>query len=373
MIRIYYIDKDTNFYKDLKCWLPSDCTIIQVTFDKIESYITKKSSNRDIFMINPEYTGNNYGYLEKLIKKINPTPVIMISETISLQQVVSTVKMGAHSYLDKQKEKSLIIDSIKNIIYGDPVEPSCLEDDSLSEMIGDSESMITLKRQIQQLSSSSLNIHLSGPSGTGKEVLAKAIHCSSSRKEKQMVSVNCGAISETIMESELFGSIEGAFTDARNRIGYFEKAHKSTIFLDEICELNPSGQVKLLRVLENGCFMPIGSNVEKQSDFRLITATNKNIKEEMIKGNFREDLYYRITSLIIPIPPLKERIEDIPQLSEHFLKQAKSPKKLKAQSLAKLMAYNWPGNIRELKQTILRADFLSGSSLHIEPQHLINY
>ena len=191
--------------------------------------------------------------------------------------------------------------------------------------------------------------------------------------KKSMVAVNCGAIPENLIESELFGTIKGAYTDSINRSGLFEQADGTTIFLDEIGELSKSAQVKLLRVLEDGIFTRVGDSSENKSDFNLITATNKNLKSEMIEGRFREDLYYRITSLVINIPPLRERKEDIFDLSKFFLNELNSQKQISQSAVLKLLKHSWPGNIRELKQTIIRADYMSAKNTSINRNHIVFY
>ena len=188
-----------------------------------------------------------------------------------------------------------------------------------------------------------------------------------------MITVNCGAIPENLIESELFGTAKGAFTDAKDRKGFFERANASTIFLDEIGELSQTAQVKLLRVLESGLFTRVGESKEIKSEFSLITATNKNLKDEVNSGKFREDLYYRITPLIINVPPLRARKEDIYDLSIHFLAKIGSTKKLSTSALNKLLEYKWPGNIRELKQTIERAEILSKNNDIIDLSHIVIY
>lgn len=367
MIRIFYIDKDPNYYNDLKSWLPDYCELIRIPFDELEENIPQFISTRDFILINPDYTGKNPTFLKKLINKLRPVPVIFISDTVDLQQVVSSIKLGAHAYLHKQKDKSLILESIKNILYDEPEDCESWESDELdSTIIGSSPSVNSLKRELQSLRDKKLSVHLTGETGTGKELAAQALH-------SNLIAVNCGAIADSLLESEFFGTRKGAYTDAVEKAGLFERANGLTVFLDEVGELSKSAQVKLLRVLENGTFTRVGDTKEIRSNFRLVTASNRNLKEEVRKGNFREDLYYRITSLIIEIPPLRERKEDIDELSEYFLKNEGSPKILSASASKKLREYHWPGNIRELKQTILRADHLSGLKREIEEDHIVIY
>lgn len=367
MIRIFYIDKDPQYYSDLCSWLPDSCELIAIPFHNIEKTIDQLDCARDIVLVNPDYTGGNVDLQKKLIEKIKSVPLIYISETVNLQQIVDYIKIGAYTFLHKQKDKSLIIDSIKNIIYS---EPSSHEKEScsnrLDSIIGTSESINSIKNSITSLKDKDLSIHLTGETGTGKELAAQALH-------EKLIPINCGAIPENLFESEFFGTKKGAYTDAVEKVGIFERAHGATIFLDEIGELSKSAQIKLLRVLENGTFSKVGDSKELYSDFRLVSASNRNLKEEVKNGNFREDLYYRITSFIIEIPPLRERKEDIVELSKHFLNNQDPLKNFSDEAICKLLDHKWPGNVRELKQTILRADHLSGLNREIAERDILIY
>lgn len=368
------MDKDPLFYNDLSSWLPNYCVLKPVSFETIADLQSLRPLT-DIVLINPDYIGISRDFLNSVLEALRNIPVIFISETISLPFVVSMVKNGAYSFLHKKKDKSILIECIKEILYRSPKEEGSISCDhtSVQNIIGTSKSALNLKKQIVNFSGYSLNIHLSGETGTGKELTAKALHRQNFKMKNPMVAVNCGAIPENLIESELFGTIKGAYTDATNKSGLFEKADGTTIFLDEIGELSKAAQVKLLRVLEDGIFTRVGDSSEKQSVFNLITATNKNLKNEMIEGRFREDLYYRITSLIINIPSLRERKEDIYDLSNFFLGELNSQKKISQSAILKLLKHSWPGNIRELKQTIIRADYMSGKKTHIDTNHIIFY
>lgn len=374
MLTIYYIDDDPLFYNDLSCCLPNYCLLKQVSVESIAELQPLKPLT-DIVLINPDYIGINNNFINSLLDTLINIPVIYISETISLPFVVSMVKNGAYSFLHKKKDKSILIECIKGVLYKCPIEDdiSSYDCSTLKNIIGNSKSIISLKKEIINFRGYALNVHLHGETGTGKELTAKALHRQNFKIRKSMVAVNCGAIPESLIESELFGTIKGAYTDAINRSGLIEQADGTTIFLDEIGELSKSAQVKLLRVLEDGIFTKVGDSSEKKSNFNLITATNKNLKKEMIEGRFREDLYYRITSLVIKIPPLRERREDIFDLSNFFLDELKSPKKISQSAVLKLLNHSWPGNIRELKQTIIRADYMSGNKLRINKNNIIFY
>lgn len=374
MINIFYMDKDPLFYDDLNSWLPDYCFLHQIDIDSIDN-LPVFNHISDILLINPDYTGNSLELLKPVLQQLYNIPVLFISESISLPFVVSIMKSGAYSFLHKKKDKSILIECLKEIIYECPEEEDIFDCDvsSIKNIIGNSKPTKDLKRKIINFNRNNLNIHLYGETGTGKELTAKALHNQMHRNNESMVIVNCGAIPENLIESELFGTAKGAFTDAQNRSGLFEKADGTTIFFDEIGELSKSAQVKLLRVLEDGRFNRIGDSTERKSKFNLITATNKDLKKEVSKGRFREDLYYRITSLIITVPTLRERKEDIYELSQHFLRELNSGKRFSQRAVLKLLDYTWPGNIRELKQTVIRAEYLSKEQRSIKQKHIVFY
>jgi len=221
--------------------------------------------------------------------------------------------------------------------------------------------MKALNRHIRTAADCNLTVLICGESGTGKELVARAIHSQSSRAQKPFVSLNCGTLTETLLESELFGYEPGAFTGAvKKKKGLFEAAHTGTIFLDEIAELSASCQVKLLRVLQESTVRPVGGNVETSVDVRVITATNRNLAHDMDSGRFRRDLYYRIAVLTITTPPLREHPSDIPLLVDHFLQHAqrslaRSGKHLiEPDAIAALISYTWPGNVRQLRHVVER-------------------
>src|SRR5215216_192515 len=228
-------------------------------------------------------------------------------------------------------------------------------------LVGESAAMRMLNRQIRMAARCDLTVLISVESGTGKELVARAIHSQSSRAQKPFVSLNCGTLTETLLESELFGYEPGAFTGAvRKKKGLFEAAHTGTIFLDEIAELSASCQVKLLRVLQEGAVRPVGGNVETSVDVRVIAATNRNLAQEMETGRFRADLYYRIAVLPIATPPLREHPSDIPHLVDYFLQHAQRSQARSAEHLIEsdaitvLASYPWPGNVRQLRHVVER-------------------
>jgi two-component system nitrogen regulation response regulator NtrX len=227
-------------------------------------------------------------------------------------------------------------------------------------MIGGSVPMQALRQQIQYAAPTEGRILIYGENGTGKELVARQLHLQSARKEKPFVEVNCAAIPDDLIENELFGSVKGAFTGStESRKGKFELAHHGTLFLDEVGDMSLKTQAKVLRVLEEQRFHPVGSNQVVEVDVRVIAATNKNLEKKIEEGFFREDLFFRLNVIPFEVPPLRERKEDIPDLIDHFAESfcrryGKTPKTITTEAMQKLMAYRWPGNVRELKNTVQR-------------------
>ncbi len=243
-------------------------------------------------------------------------------------------------------------------------------------MIGKSKPMKDLYSLMDKIQGSESTVLIQGENGTGKELIAKAIHYSSPRKEKIFVPINCAAFNDNLLESELFGHMKGSFTGAvRDRKGYFEQADGGTLFMDEIGDISQAMQVKLLRVLQDGSFTPVGGTDPKRTKVRIIAATNRDLKSMVEAGSFRQDLYFRLNVINVTVPPLRDRKEDLPILTDHFLaKSAKEkgvdPRELHKRTLEKLYDYNWPGNIRELENEMERVTVLSGTETKITPEML---
>jgi len=331
----------------------------------------------------PDFTGLEL--LERIREQNNDVQVILISEQEDINTVVSLLKMGAYDYISKSDDiKDRLINTVRNIRNGIGLkrEISTLRREvqkkySFREIIlGESQAIKAVYDLIDKALSTNITVIISGETGTGKELVAKAIHYNSKRKDKSFVTVNVAAIPSELIESELFGHEKGAFTGAAfRRIGRFEEADGGTLFLDEIGEMELSLQAKLLRVLQEKEIVRIGSNKPIKTDCRIVVATNKNLKEEVKKGKFREDLYYRLLGLPIDLPPLRDRANDILILSHHFIRKfcdenSIELKKLSEQSKKKLMSYPFPGNVRELKSVIELAVTLSENEL-IEPADLV--
>ena len=243
-------------------------------------------------------------------------------------------------------------------------------------MIGKSKKMQAIYSLLEKISSSESSVLIQGENGTGKELVAKAVHFYSPRKEKMFLAVNCSAFNDNLLDSELFGHMKGSFTGAvKDKMGLFETANGGTLFLDEIGDTSLSMQVKLLRVLQEGTYLPVGASAPKRVDVRIVAATNKNLKEMMAKGEFREDLYYRINVINVNLPALRERHEDVPLLMDFFLKKrcdesGKALKTFAKKCLEKMLDYAWPGNVRELENEVERLVVLSGDEKMIGPENL---
>lgn len=303
------------------------------------------------------------------IRKISPlVPVIIMTAYASVKTAVEALKAGATDYLTKPldiEELKVLIEKALEL-YDLRTENIFLKERlgdrfDFSRLIGRSSKMRELFDTLALVAPSDATVLVQGESGTGKELVANAIHQNSLRKNQPFVKVSCAALPETLLESELFGHERGAFTGALSRReGRFQMAHRGTIFLDEVGEMSLTTQIKLLRVLQEKEFEPLGSNQSIKVDVRVIAATNKNLDKEVKEGRFREDLFYRLNVVPIVLPPLRERREDIPLLANHFFNfyREKNRKELKAisgKAMDLLVRYNWPGNVRELENTVERA------------------
>jgi DNA-binding NtrC family response regulator len=315
------------------------------------------------------------------IKEYDPsTLVIILTAYSAIEDAVRAVKDGAYDYLAKPIKTDLLIEKIERAIEA----RAMVSDIALSapvvridsgEFVGDSREMRKIFQIIQKLAKVDTSVLIRGESGTGKELVARAIHYNSARKDGRLVAINCSSIAETLFESELFGHEKGAFTGADQRqIGRLQYADGGTIFLDEIGDLSMAMQVKLLRVLQERKFTPVGSNREIDMDVRIIAATNRNLEELIAKNLFREDLFYRLNVIPIFLPPLRERKDDVRRLVDHFVakfnrKHGKQIRGIAGNALERLLEHRWPGNIRELENVVEHAfviehsDVLTASSL----------
>ena len=316
-------------------------------------------------------------------KKQNPnTVVIMISAYASAETAVEAMNEGAYDYVPKPFDNEELKQTIKNSLDLKTIEHEKeILDSELKKtlhfgmIVGSSPRMLHIYNMVRQVAKTKTNILISGESGTGKELIAHAIHEQSDRRDKPFVVINCGGIPETLMESELFGHKKGSFTGAtQDKKGFFMMADKGTVFLDEIGEFSPPVQVKLLRVVQERMFKEVGGNEDISVDIRIISATNKNLEEEVIAGNFREDLFYRLNVIEIKMPPLRERKGDIRVLAQHFFEKyskemGKKITKISSYAINLLHKYDFPGNIRELENLMERSVALSNTNI-ILPESL---
>jgi len=348
-----------------------------------EAFLQIKEHSPDIVLLDiilPDLDGLKV--LEKIKQKEPDVIVIMITATRTVKTAVEAMKLGAYDYVTKPfdtEELSLIIRRAlttqaleKEVRYlREEIDKSC----GFGNIVGKSKVMEDVFKIVRQIADSKSTVLIMGESGTGKELISRAIHYNSNRRNYPFVTINCAAIPETLIESELFGHEKGAFTNAiEKKLGRFEVAHEGTLFLDEIGELSLATQAKILRFLEEKEFNRVGGSKTIKVDVRLITATNKELTQLLKKGSFREDLYYRINVVPIVIPPLRERKEDIPLLIDHFIKKFdeennKNVKGVSKEALELMMNYEWPGNVRELENLIERVIALTPND-HIQPNEL---
>jgi DNA-binding NtrC family response regulator len=319
--------------------------------------------------------------LEEAKKVIPLTPVIIITAFGTIESAIQAMKMGAYDYITKPFQMDQIVLTVKKALENRWLkkEVARLKKEMESRyhyhhLIGKSPAMQKIYDLIERIRDSSSNVLLTGESGTGKELVAKAIHYSGSRKEGPFIAVNCAAIPETLLESELFGYKKGAFTDAKaDKKGLISEAGEGTLFLDEITEMSPLLQAKMLRVIEERQVRPLGDTNTHPVDVRFISASNRNMKDLIHQGRFREDLYYRLKVIDIELPPLRERKDDIPLLVQHFIQKFRQESKkvsgASEEGLRILIDYSWPGNVRELENVIQRAITL-GQQETILPEDL---
>jgi two-component system response regulator PilR (NtrC family) len=311
--------------------------------------------------------GSGLDVLQQVRDTYPDTPVILITAYADVQSAVRAVKLGAFDYISKDAH---LVDDLR-LTLARAVERRALRQENralkrelqkgLESLLGNSLRMKTVKELVATVAPTNSTILITGESGTGKELVARAVHAASGRHDRPFVSINCGAFPETLLESELFGYVKGAFTGAAaNRKGLFEYADTGTLFLDEIAEMSLAMQVRLLRVLQERLVRPVGATEEVPVDVRLIAATNKDLQQRVREGLFREDLYYRISVIPVELPPLRERCEDIPLLALHFLSKFATAMnrpihKISDEAMRCLERHPWPGNVRELENAVERA------------------
>ncbi|MBK7131816.1 MAG: sigma-54-dependent Fis family transcriptional regulator [Bacteroidales bacterium] len=368
-ISILIVDDEESVRDSLFNWFIEDGYHVAVAENANKALSMLESESFDIILADIKMPGMDGLEMLRRIKILKSESIVIVMTAFAtVDTAVQALKDGAFDYVTKPFDPDdlshLIRNASKQISLSEENEnlrTRVLTLENVEDLIGESEPMRRVLKDIENVAQSNSSVVITGESGTGKELVAKAIHSNSSRKFFPLVSVHCGALTESLLESELFGHEKGAFTGAMyNRKGRFEMADNGTIFLDEIATISMKMQIDLLRVLETKKFTRVGGNKEISSDFRVICATNRDLKSLVEKGLFREDLFYRLNVVNIFVPPLRERIEDIPLLVDYFIRKYclsmnKPPLTIDSSALKRLEEFNFPGNVRELENMIERA------------------
>jgi len=380
----------------------SICELLEITFRKeghrVELAHNVDAAKRklesqifDIVISDIRMPGAGGVDLLRFTKEVSPGSFfLLITGVPTLETAIAAINAGADRYVIKDHE---LVDQLRRAVHEVSEslkwkkEAGYLRRElrrltGLDNILGQSAKMRSLFELIQTIAPQTSRVLITGESGTGKELVARAIHENSARSQAPFITINCGAFPETLLESELFGYMKGAFTGANeNRVGLFQAAHGGTLFMDEIGNMSLTMQVKLYRVLQEGKVRPLGSNEETDIDVRVIAATNKNFEKEIAEGRFREDLYYRLSVIPIQLPSLRERREDIPLLARHFLERFRKVMEkpiggISPEAMSHLESYEWPGNVRELENTMERAVALetgTAISLQVLPDRVAGY
>ncbi len=363
MIKLLFIDDDKPTQNTLKMILPDDYAVLSA-YSSNEGIEKLKSEDIDIILLDVDLPDRDGIKTLREIKRIhNPPPVVMLTVISNIGIIVEAIREGAYDYIVKPYKLSELTGTIKRALenhtaHRNQKTPN-INSGPFKEILGISKQIVRVKNIAARYATTDATVLITGESGTGKELIAKAIHMASPRKKAPFIAINCANLAPNLIDSELFGSEKGAFTDAISKPGLLEQGNGGTIFLDEIGELGESQQAALLRVMEEKRVRRVGSMNFKYINIRVITATNRDLKGMIEKKSFRKDLFFRISVLPIEVPPLRERREDIPILATHFLKLFDPSKKLSDEAKKTLKDYFWPGNIRELKNVIERSAILT--------------
>ena len=374
MTKILVIDDERSIRNSMKDILQYEGYEVVLAENGMEGLVSVKSEKPDVVFCDikmPKMEGIEV--LERIKEFSADTPVIMISGHGTIDTAIEAIRKGAYDFIEKPLDLNRILITIKNatdkhlLIH----ETKTLKNkvSKKYDMIGNSEALNHIRAMIDKVAVSDARILITGPNGSGKELVAHQLHELSHRKDNAFVEVNCAAIPSELIESELFGHEKGSFTSAiKQKKGKFELANGGKLFLDEIGDMSLNAQAKVLRALQEQKITRVGGDVDINVDVRVIAATNKNLKEEIKKGNFREDLYHRLSVIIIDVPPLSQRLEDIDDLANHFLTEVCtemgiSPKTLYPDAIAALKECEWTGNIRELRNVVERLVILCGNTI----------
>jgi two-component system nitrogen regulation response regulator NtrX len=347
---------------------------VEVAEDGVVGLEKIKNNDYDLVLCDIKMPRMDGVELLEAAKKIDSElPIVMISGHGDMETAINTMRLGAFDYISKPPDLNRLLNTVRNALDKKKlvVENKILKKkvSKKYEIIGESDPINLVKVMIEKVAKTDARVLITGPNGTGKELVAHQLHDKSDRSNAPMVEVNCAAIPSELIESELFGHIKGAFTSAvKDRMGKFEVANKGTIFLDEIGDMSLSAQAKVLRALQEGIITRVGADNDIKIDVRVIAATNKNLKNEIAEGRFREDLYHRLAVILINVPSLNDRREDIPALIEHFAtqiaaEQGNAVKYFSNDAVDLLAAYDWTGNIRELRNVVERLIILGGNEI----------
>ncbi len=364
MAKILVIDDESSIRRTLKEILEFEKYEVDLAANGMDGLELAKAATHDVILLDikmPEMDGMEV--LEAL-QKFTDCPVIMISGHGSIETAVEAIKKGAYDFIVKPPDLNRLLITLRNAIDKKALVSQTKilkkEIEKKYEIVGRSPAMLQLKEMITRVAPTSARVLISGENGTGKELVARQIHEQSNRTKSPFLEVNCAAIPSELIESQLFGHEKGSFTSAiKQRRGDFELAHGGTLFLDEIGDMSLSAQAKVLRALQENKITRVGGEKEIMVDVRVLAASNKNLAKEIKKGNFREDLYHRLSVIVIQVPPLRERLDDIPLLVQHFinelsLSQGKPSKDIADEALKMLQTFQWSGNVRELHNVVER-------------------
>jgi len=376
MAKVLIVDDEIPIRRTLKEILEFEKFKVEEASDGLECLVQLKKTQYDVILMDikmPKMDGMEA--LERIQTLAPDTPVVMISGHANIDTAVEAVKKGAFDFISKPPDLNRLLITVRNamdkssLITEAKVLKKRVSNARTQEMIGDSKPMKQIKETIEKIAPTEARVLITGKNGTGKELVARWIHHKSNRNNGPIVEVNCAAIPSELIESELFGHEKGSFTSAhKQRLGKFELANGGTIFLDEIGDMSLDAQAKVLRALQESKITRVGGDKEIRVDVRVLAATNKNLREEIEAKRFREDLYHRLAVIIIKVPPLNDRREDIPQLVSHFVdhictEYGIAAKKVTKEAVVALQNVNWTGNIRELRNVVERLIILSGKEI----------
>lgn len=352
----------------------NDSYLVEEAEDGVSGFEKIKNNDYDLVLCDIKMPKMDGVEVLEAVKKIKPEiPMVMISGHGDMETAINTMRLGAFDYISKPPDLNRLLNTVRNALDKKQlvVENKILKKKVSKnyEMVGVSEPINLIKEMIEKVSKTDARVLITGPNGTGKELVAHQLHEKSERANAPLIEVNCAAIPSELIESELFGHVKGAFTSAvKDRAGKFEAADKGTIFLDEIGDMSLSAQAKVLRALQESMITRVGADKDIKVDVRVVAATNKDLKKEIAEGRFREDLYHRLAVILIKVPALNDRRDDIPLLIEHFAikiaeEQGNATKVFSKEAIKLLQEYDWTGNIRELRNVIERLIILGGNEI----------